>query len=393
MPLNTTINRIGRRIRAAVVGGGDGALIGSTHRTALRFDDHFEIVAGVLSRNPEQSMQQGVALGLQRPYGTLDELITQESERNDGADVIVVMTPNDSHFVYCRDALRAGFHVICDKPVANTLADARVLSEVSRKQGRNLFVTYNTTGYPMVRQARAMIDQGMLGTPHLVEVRYAQGNFGSLVEQSALQLDRQTAWRIDPECGGEHHLLLDVGVHVQNLASYVLARDFIRVFADVGPAVAGRTFADSASILGRLEGDVRATLTMTKAATGAPQLFGIAVYGDKGGLRWEQTQANELLYSRQGHPIATYTRSVAELTPLARRSMHAPYAHPEGYREGFASLYADFAEQITASIDGRRADPLAMTCPSIDDGVRSLAFVEACVDANTRQAWVDVETA
>jgi predicted dehydrogenase len=393
MGLHSTIKRLDRRIRVAVIGGGDGALIGGVHRTALRFDDHFDIVASVLSRNAEQSLQQGIALGVLRPYACLRDLLAAESERDDGVDVVVVTTPKDSHFEYCRDALRAGFHVICDKPVANTFTEGRALLDEARTNRRHLFVTYNTTGYPMVRQARAMMERGEIGVPHLVEVHYAQGNLGSLVEKSSVPLDRQLAWRLDPNSGGEHHVLLDVGVHVQNLATYVTSREFTRVFADAGVAVKGRSFVDSATIVGRLETDIRATLTITKAATGAPQVFGISVYGDKAGLNWEQSRPNELHVMRQGRPLETYTRGVADLHPLTRRSLRTPAAHPEGYREGFANIYADFAELIATSIAGDRPNPLALTCPTIEQGLRSLAFVEACVESSNQQAWVELKTA
>ncbi len=391
MALNETIGTLGRRIRAAVIGGGEGALIGSVHRTALRFDDHFEIVAGVLSSDPQRSLDQGAQLGLQRPYGTLAELLTAESARVDGVDVIVIMTPNDSHFASCLSALRNGFHVICDKPIANTLVEARELLEEARRHRRHLFVTYNFTGYPMVRQARAMIEQGKIGEPHLVEVRYAQGNLGALIEKASAPLDRQLAWRLDPARGGDHHLLLDVGVHAHNLATYVTKRECTRVFCDAGAAVTGREFDDSAVILGRLDGDVRASLSMTKAATGMPMSFTLSVYGNKAGLSWEQSSPNELRFMRQGRAAEIYGRSVSDLAPLAKRSIRSANAHPEGLREAFANIYGDFAEILGATLAGRAPDPLALTCPTILEGARSLAFVDACALSKLTDSWVSVQ--
>jgi predicted dehydrogenase len=387
--LNTMIGTIGRRLRVGVVGGGEGSLIGQTHRIAMRFDDRYEIVAGVLSGDPVRSVRQGQALGVGRPYGSLSEMIAGEKTIEDGADVIAIMTPNDSHVSASVAALDAGYHVICDKPVANNLADARELAARVHASKKRFLVTYNYTGYPMVRQAREMIAANEIGEPHLVEVRYAQGNLSSPVEKA--ELSRQLKWRLDPTRGGVNNLLLDIGTHAHHLATYVTGRPYQSVYADVGAALPGRSFDDTAMILGRLSGGLRIAMSVTKAATGAPQVFGIEVYGDKGGVRWEQGTPNALSVTRPDGPLETYGRATVGLKPLAQRSVRLPFNHPEGFREGFANIYADFADVIAAEMAGVAPPPQILAYPGIDDGVAGLAWVEACLRSSRDRAWVDIE--
>lgn len=384
--LNATVEMIGRRLRVGLVGGGEGSLIGATHRIAMRLDDRYEIIAGVLSSNGEKAVELGRKLGIARPYASLSDMLNAERERQDPIDVVAIMTPNDSHVSSAIAALDAGFHVICDKPVANTLDDALALAQKVRESGRRFMVTYNYTGYPMVRQARAMIAAGVIGTPHLVEVRYAQGNLSSLVEHQP-DLPVQLQWRLDPARGGAENLLLDIGTHAHHLATYVTGRPFETVFADMGPALKGRRFDDTAVILGRLAGDLRVSLSLTKAATGAPQVFGIEVYGEKGGLQWEQGLPNVLRHTRQGKPLEVYGRATEGLLPLASHSIHSPPHHPEGFREAFSSIYSDFADVLAAEIAGVAPPAVSLHYPGIQDGVDGLAWVEACARSRKEGGW------
>lgn len=379
-----------QHIRVAIIGGGPGSLIGPAHQTAIRFDDRYELVAGVVSANAEQALARGERMGLARPYRTVAELLAGERSRGDGAQVIAIMTPNDSHHGLCLAALAAGFHVICDKPLANSLHDALEVVERCKTTGRLLCVTYNYSGYPMIRQARAMIAEGCIGRPHLVDVKYAQGNLGTRLEEAPESLTPQLRWRLDPERGGAAHLLLDVGIHAHHLAEYVTGLQFTRIFADTGAAVKGRQFADSAVVVGRLAGDVRATIQATKAASGAPNIFSIAVHGERGGVTWEQTQPNVLQFMQQDRPAQTYHRGVGELSALARHSIRTPMPHPEGFREAFSNLYADFATVIAARERGVEPDALALTYPTALDGARGLAFVEACEQSSRQGRWIDL---
>jgi predicted dehydrogenase len=389
MSMNSTIEKLGRRLRIAVAGGGEGAVIGGVHRTAMAFDGHFEIVAGALSSKPEKSRKQGAELGLARIYDDAIAMIRGEQGRADRVDAIAIMTPNDSHFSIADAALDAGFHVICDKPLANTSRDAILLRDKAAAKNLLLAVTYNYSGYPMVRQARHMVTSGELGRIQMVEVRCVQGNLGAGIENSG-NIPKSVAWRLNPEQGGQHHLMLDVGTHSHHLAAYVLDRDFTEVFADLGPAVAGRKFDDSAAIVARMDGDVRTSLLVTKAATGSPNVFGIQVYGERGGIAWNQMQPNTLEVMRPGS-IELLQRTNEVLGSLACRSIHIPAAHPEGFREAFANVYSDFAEVLAARIAGFKPNPLSLTLPSADIGVAGLMFVEACHESKVKRAWVKIE--
>lgn len=390
MTSSTIVKKLGRRLRIAVAGGGEGSIIGGAHRVAMAFDGHFDIVAAALSSNPERSLKQGKDLGISRAYPDAASMIRGEKRRPDGADAVAVMTPNDSHYSITDEALENGFHVICDKPLANTVREAAALRDKAAAKGLLLAVTYNYSGYPMVRQARHMIAAGEIGRPQIVEVRCVQGNLSAGIEDSAT-IPKSVAWRLDPERGGPHHLMLDVGTHAHHLAAYVTGRDFTDVCADLGPAVPDRKFDDTAAILARMDGNLRTSLLVTKAATGSPNVFGIEVYGDKGGIAWNQMQPNVLQVMRPG-ALETLQRTNESLGPLARRSLHIPPAHPEGFREAFANIYADFAEVLSAKILGAEPDPLALTLPTADIAVRGLIFVEACHESKLARTWVRLGT-
>lgn len=388
MSFGETVRRLGRRVRLGIVGGGEGSLIGSTHRIAIGFDGHFNLVAGVLSSDPGKSMAQGRELGLERPYGSFGEMLAAEAARDERIDAVAVMTPNDSHYEIVDAALERNFHVICDKPLANTAEEAARLKVKADDRNLILAVTYNYSGYPMVRQARAMIAEGVIGRPHLVEVHLVQGNFGAGIAEADNGVPRSVRWRLDPLRGGAHHLLLDVGVHAHQLACFVLDREFVEVFADMGASLVGRTFDDTATILTRMEGGLRASLLITKAATGALNDFGIQVYGNKGGLRWEQANPNYVELLEPGGKTSIH-RSSEKLAPIAKRSVRSLRPHPEGYREAFANIYADFADAVCSQILGE-APVSRSTLPMASMGVSGLRFVEACCRSKADGAWANV---
>lgn len=391
MALNPVIAKLGRRIRLGIVGGGEGALIAGAHRTAIQFDGTYDIVAAVLSRDPGKSRDQARGLGIERSYADVAEMLSLEKSHPQSIDAIAIMTPNDTHVEMAGKALDAGIHVICDKPIANTLAEAWSLKKKIDASGLELCVTHNYSGYPMIRQARELVAGGALGRVHLVEVRYAQGNLGTLVEMQPDSMVKQLVWRLDPKQGGENHLLLDVGTHAHQLVSYILSRKFKKVSARLSAIHPHRSFADTAMVSAELADDVHASMFITKAATGAPHIFTIAVYGDKGGLSWEQAQPQLLQVFRQSKPTETLHRGADTLSPLARRSIRVPEPHPEGFREAFANIYSDFAERVASRIAGVKPDPLAMTMPTIEDGIDSLAFVEACAESHRKQTSVRLD--
>lgn len=387
---NPIINLLGRRIRLGVIGGGGEGLIGPVHRIAARLDDFYEIVAGVLSSDPEKAAREAQRLGLSRSYPSVEAMLAAEGPRGDRIDVVAIMTPNDTHVDYCAQALKAGFHVICDKPLANDLSDARRL--VSLINGGPLFcLTHNYSGYPMIREARAAIAAGELGRVHLLQVNYLQGNLGTLVEEQAQKMTSRLKWRLDPARGGVSHVMGDIGSHAHQLATYVLGNQVKSVLADVGAAVEGRVAHDTASVILRMENGARGTLLASKAASGSDNRISIEVYGDKGGLRWEQANPSQLQIMRTGAPIETRFTGLASLHPLAKRSVRLPAGHPEAFLEAFANIYGDFAHLVAASITGAEPDPQMREIPGLEDGLAGLLFIDACIASTKSGTWAECE--
>ena len=386
---NFVTGRLGRKLRAAVIGGGGDAQIAATHRLAMRFDDAFSIVAGVLSSDPERAMAQGAALNICRPYPDVETMLAREAGRDDRPDLVAIMTPNHAHAAGCLASLDAGYHVICDKPLANTVAEATEI--VARAKERNLLlcVTHNYSGYPMVRQMRAMVRGSVLGPVHQVQVRYAQGNLGSPITDSA-PLPAALRWRLDPELGGVSNLMLDVGTHAHQLLDFVTGSDFETVCADLGPSFADRSFDDTVMVFGRLSNGARASLIATKAATGAPQILDIEVYGSKGGLAWRQQDPQTLRHFQPAMADRRLHRAMSGLDPDAEAGMRIPRPHPEGFREAFANIYAAFGASVTARLTGQPEDVSAPVWPGAEYALRSLRFVEACIVSSTRARRISV---
>lgn len=380
-------NRLGRRLRAAVIGGGGGAQIAETHRLAMRFDDAFCIVAGVVSSDPQRSVSNGAALNIPRPYPDVSTMFAAEALRVDRPDLVAIMTPNHAHSAGCLASLDAGYHVICDKPLANSWAEASEI--VARARSRNLLLctTHNYSGYPMVRQMRAMVRDGEIGPVHQVHVRYAQGNLGTPEADDAPRT-AALSWRLDPARGGKSNLLLDVGTHAHQLLDFVVGSDFETLSADLGSSFPGRDYDDTVMVLGRLENGARACLTATKAATAAPQVLDIEAYGSKGGLIWRQQDPQSLLHCQPGYADRRLHRGVEELAQDALSSMRSPRPHPEGFREAFANIYAAFGASVAARLTGQPENSDTASWPDPDYALRSLRFVDACMVSSEKRCWV-----
>jgi predicted dehydrogenase len=377
---------LGRRVRLGVIGGGGSALIGPVHRTAARLDDGIEIVAGVLSSDAEKSVAEAAALGIPRGYGSVPAMLSAEALRPDGIDAVAIMTPNDTHHGFAVQALEAGLDVICDKPLTNDLASGIDLAGRVRERQRVFCLTHNYSGYPMVREARAAVAAGELGTVHLVHVAYVQGSLGTRVEAKP-DMPARLKWRLDPARGGTSHVLGDIGTHAHQLLTYITGQRVESVLADVGATLPGRTAHDNASVILRLDNAARAVLLATKLATGAENALSIEIYGDLGGLVWAQSAPNELRVLRDRKPVELRTRGLPGLHALSRRASRLPPGHPEAFFEAFANLYADFAELVAARLTGVAADPLATHLPTIDDGIQGLTFIEACLVSTERGGW------
>ena len=389
MDSNPIIELLGRRLRLAVIGGGPGSFIGAMHRTAARLDDRYELVAGVLSSDAERSQAAAAALGLDRAYGDVVEMLDAEAARTDGADVVAIMTPNDSHHSYAIAALRRGFDVICDKPITNTLAEAReVLSEVVAS-GRVFCLTHNYTGYPMVRQARAMVSNGEVGTVQLVQVEYVQG--GKAGERDP-DLDGAPPWRYDPVRGGPSLVMGDIGTHAHNLVRYVAGVEVEEVAAEVGHIVANRLVDDYAGAMLRFDNGARGSFWVTQAAAGVENCLRLRVSGTLGTIEWMQETPTQLTFKPLDAPVQIRTPNGPGTLPLSARASRIVAGHPEGFHEGFANVYSDAAEAIAARRAGVTPDPLALHFPNADDGVRGVAFVEAAIRSSADDgAWTAVE--
>ena len=391
MATNPVLALLGRRLRLAVIGGGPGSFIGPVHRTAARLDDRFEIVAGVLTSDPERSRAAAAAIGIpaSRAYAGWAALLDGERGRADGADAVAVMTPNGSHHAVCAAALDHGFDVICDKPLATSLADARDLVRRVRASGRIFCLTHNYTAYPMVRQARDLVRAGAIGPVRQIHLFYVQGHNATLVEgPTPAEGAGEPGWRFDRTQCGPSLILGDIGTHAHHLGAFVSGLELLEVMAEVWASVPGRTADDTASVLMRWSEGARGTMWVTNAAAGAEHGLGFRLFGAEGGLEWWQEQPNELRHRRLGGFEQLLTRRLhGALTPSAERAARIELGHPEGYQEAFANLYKDVAEAIAARIAGRPCDPLALDFPTVEDGARGLAMIEACVASAINARW------
>ncbi|HEX5080076.1 MAG TPA: Gfo/Idh/MocA family oxidoreductase [Geminicoccaceae bacterium] len=386
--VNTTLKALGRRLRLGVVGGGPGSFIGGVHRIAARMDDHFEVTAGVLSRNAERSRAAAAAIGIapDRAYAGHAELIAAEKARPDGIDALAIMTPNGLHYAAARDALAHGLDVICDKPMTTTVADALDLVRRVREGGRVFCVTYNYSAYPMVRQARAMVQDGTLGAIRQVQVEYVQGHLAAPTEADA---DPAAAWRFSEELCGPSLVLGDIGSHADHLASYISGQALAEIAAEVGSAVPRRKVDDFAHLLLRYDGGARGSMWVTNSAAGGEHGLAIRVFGERGGLEWHQEEPNSLLHRRLGGFPEILTRGRAGLSDAAQRASRVAPGHPEGYFEAFANLYRDAAAAIVAKRSGAAPDPL-LDFPTVEDGARGVRFVEAAVESHRNGGrWTD----
>jgi predicted dehydrogenase len=380
------IGALGRRIRLGLIGGGPGSIIGETHRIAARLDGRYDIVAGALSSNAERAREAARDLGIapERAYASWQQMLDAEAGRPDRIDVVAVMTPNDSHHPICVMALDKGFHVICDKPLANDLAQARDIAARVAATQAEFCVTYCYTGFPMVRQARDMIRAGELGEIRQVHLQYVQSYLAGH--------DLPAGWRTEAGRAGQSLVLMDIGTHAFHLGAFVTGLDVVRLCADAGSAIPGRALDDYVSALLRYENGARGSLWVTNAAAGSEHGLSFRIHGDKGGLEWHQEEPNRLIHRRQDGFEQIITRRLGTtLSEAAQRSTRIAIGHPEGYLEAFANLYAEFAERVAARLADRVGGMGQPLFPGVDDGVKGLAFVAAAVKSRDTQSWQEVE--
>ena len=379
------------KLRLGMIGGGQGAFIGAVHRIAARMDDEYELVCGAFSSNAEKAKASGLLLGLSpgRVYTSYQELIEKEKQlpEDERVQVISIVTPNHLHFGPAKLALESGFHVILDKPMTFSLAEAKELEKVVKASGKRFCLTHTYTGYPMVKEARQLVADGKLGKIRKVYVEYPQGWLSTFLEGED---NKQASWRTDPSKSGIAGAMGDIGTHAFNLAEYVSGLQVTKLCADINTVVEGRKLDDDGAALLKFNNGASGVLIASQVAAGDENNIKVRVYGEKGGLEWQQDNANTLLLKWLDKPAEILRTGAGYLSSYAMHNARVPAGHPEGYLEAFANLYRNFALSIKADIAGKPAEKEWLDYPGIEDGIRGMAFVENVIASGKSNAkWTD----
>lgn len=380
---------IKRKIRMGMVGGGHGAFIGGVHRIAAALDQQIELVCGAFSSDPDRSKSSGQDFFLPkaRCYCDYATMMAEEAKLPEGErmDFVAIVTPNHLHFPAAKAALEAGFHVLSDKPATFNLAEAKALAEIVQNTGLLYGLTHNYTGYPMIKQAREMVHSGKFGKIRKVVVEYPQGWLATPLEHED---QKQAAWRTDPKRSGAAGCIGDIGTHAENLAEYITGLKIKELAADLTAFVDGRLLDDDGNILLRFEGGAKGILHASQISVGEENSLNIRLYGETGGLEWNQMEPNSLRVHRLDQPTQIYRTGNGYLGESATAHCRIPAGHPEGYLEAFANIYRNFAADISARICGESKHEILHDYPTIEDGVRGMAFIEAAVaSSQNNAAW------
>lgn len=381
-----------RKIRMGMVGGGRDAFIGGVHRMAAALDGMIELVCGAFSSDPEKSRLSGTDLYLpsNRVYGSFEEMILAEKKLPEGErmDFVSIVTPNHVHFAPAKMALENGFHVVCDKPICFNLEEAKELEKLVEKTGLIFALTHNYTGYPMVKQARAMVKNGDIGTIRKVVVEYPQGWLSTKLEDSN---QKQAAWRTDPKRSGIAGAMGDIGTHAENLAEYITSLKITELCADLSAFVEGRALDDDGNVLLRFDNGAKGILHASQIAAGEENDLNIRVYGTKAGLQWHQMQPNSLMVKWLDKPMEVLRTGVGNLYPESLAAARIPAGHPEGYLEAFANIYKNFAKCVQARLEGKEVEAIYQDFPTVKDGVRGMNFIEKVVaSSQSKEKWTKV---
>ncbi len=379
------------KLRWGLVGGGEGSQIGGAHRIGAVLDGHFELLAGALDIDPDRGREFAVRKGVSaaRAYGEWHEMLARESRLgpDERLDLVTVATPNSTHHEISKAFLAAGFHVLCEKPLTTTVEDGQDLLATARKADRILAVNYGYSGYPMVRQARAMVRDGELGRIRVVVAEFAHGSHADGADAD----NPRVRWRYDPAQVGVSSVLADTGLHALHMACFVIGQDVARVSADFVSTVEGRTLEDDAMVTMRFSGGTTGRLWASAVAVGQQHGLTLRVFGETGGLRWSQEHPNQLHWTPLGEPTLTLERGDTRLSEESDRASRITVGHAEGMLGAFANIYSDLAETIRARQEGREPQPAATWYPSGEDGVRTLAVVHAAArSARSDGIWVDL---
>jgi predicted dehydrogenase len=381
-----------RKLRMGMVGGGKDAFIGAIHRLASNMDGLIELCCGALSINPEIAKDSGASLFLpeHRTYLTYDEMITKESQlpASERMDFVTIVTPNFAHFAPAMMALDHGFHVVIEKPIAFTLDEAKQLHQKVQETGLTLCLTHTYSGYPLVKQARAMVADNVFGKIRKVWVEYPQGWLSKLSEREG---NAQAAWRTDPKKSGKAGCMGDIGTHAAHLAEYITGAQITQLCADLNAMVEGRMLDDDGNVLLQFSNGARGVLMASQVAAGEENALKIRIYGEKGGLEWAQHDPNTLLVKWLDAPTQILRAGGNYGDRLSKYAIHnsrTPGGHPEGYLEAFANIYRNFALTLSAKIDGTTPTPEMLDFPNTNDGLRGMAFIDNVVASGaSEQKW------
>ncbi|WP_405207389.1 Gfo/Idh/MocA family protein [Aquimarina sp. LLG6339-5] len=379
------------KLKMGMVGGGTGSFIGDVHRKAASIDGMIELVCGAFSSSKEKSLISGKELGIsdKRVYGSFEEMIIQETKlpEEERMDFVAIVTPNHMHFPPAKMALEHGFHVICDKPLSLTLDEAIELEKIVTSSGKVFALTHNYTGYPMVKQAKAMIAKGDIGNIRKINAHYLQGWLSTSVEKTG---QKQAAWRVDPKRSGIGGALGDIGTHAENLIEYISDIKISSIAADLTAFGDGRSLDDDGNILLRFENGAKGIMSFSQIATGEENNLGIKIYGTKGSIEWYQENPNQLIVKWLDQPKHIYTPGGNGTYPESSEYVRIPAGHPEGYLEGFATIYRSFAKELI-NFKSKKMISQSLDFPTVIDGVRGMKFIYAAVESSKNNAsWIKI---
>lgn len=385
---------INRKLRMGMIGGGKDAFIGAVHRLAFNMDGQVEMVAGALSQRPENAIESGELLYLdkERIYTDYNIMLEKESAMpaDKRLDFISIVTPNFVHFEPAMQALNYGFNVVIEKPITFSLEEAIQLKQKTDETGLTVLLCHTYTGYPMVKQAKQLIKSGALGKIRKIFVEYPQGWLSTALENTG---QAQASWRTDPQKSGAAGAMGDIGTHAFNLAEYVSGLEVTAICAELNIAVEGRMLDDDGAVLLKFNNGATGVLMATQVAAGEENNVKIRVYGEKGGVEWKQEDANSLLVKWLDKPTEIYRTGAGYVSSFAAHNSRTPAGHPEGYLEAFANLYRNFALTLKAKMNGEQPSEECLDFPSVNDGVRGMAFIEnAVASSKLKEKWMDFKT-
>ena len=376
------------KLKWGMIGGGEGSQIGPAHRLGAGLDGAFDFVAGALDHRPDAGRDYGQRLGLapDRAYGDWQEMLKGESTRDDRIDLVTVATPNATHFEITKAFLEKGFHVLCEKPMTMTVEEGEEIVKIARASGNICAVNYGYSGYSLVRHMKAMVARGDLGAIRLIKAEFAHGHHADAADAD----NPRVRWRYDPAQAGVSAQFADCGIHALHMASFVIGQEATQLSADIVSCIASRELEDDAMVNLRFDGGAVGRLWTSSVAIGRQHGLTLQVFGEKGGLRWSQEHPNQLYWMPLNERLQIIERGEANLSPEADRTTRVTIGHAEGMPLAFGNIYKDLAEVINAAKAGTAPDPAANLYPRAEDGLRSMAAVEAVAESGKAHGvWVD----